>query len=208
MGRRRFRLERLRVFETGCADVVARVRPLPDETECAWVCGDAELRAIDRVAAEDGYRRRFREMRRHLETGGRIAVALRNGRPIGWDLFRSREQTTILWLHLRGDERSFFSFGAYVVKNCRGDNVLADLIRFAAAGYAEHGFERVCSVSHRHNRASLGTHSRIGAKQVGRISFLRHAAGGAIILSDAGLAIGRFNATRPYVYRLPRARGG
>ncbi len=193
---------RLLVFANDIDFLCAQADELPPGVQVRWVGDDADLLAIDHAAVADGERSRLDEMKSLVDGNtGKIAVAFHGTDAVAWSMFKPREQTSMLWLHLIGDENSIFGFGDYTVRSWRGQRLIGALIGFAARHFRDLEFKRYCNVAAVKNRSAMRVRARRRDRQVGWIRRVRLPGGLTFIRTDRGSAIGFFSRTRPFVYR-------
>lgn len=174
----------------------------PPDVHIRWADDDADLLAIDRAAVADGDRSRLAEMKNLVASNtGKIAVALHDGDPVAWFMFMPQVQTSMQWLHLVGDEKSVFGFGAYTLRAWRGRRLTGALTGFAAQHFRELGFRRYCNVAAVKNKSAIRVRARLSDQQIGWIRRVRLPGGLTFVRTDRGRSIGFFKRARPFIYR-------
>jgi hypothetical protein len=202
VARRRFRFDRFHVFVGRFEDMAARTHGGPTGLDHAWIEDDAGLRRIDAVAKADGYDHRPRQVRQLLAAGTRLAAALEDGQPVGWCLFQPVRQTSYQWLHIHGGPGWMFGIGEYVRRDRRGRRIGPDLVRFVSRSVLAEGYTMSGSIAEMRNRSAYISRTREGAHRRGWVAGLRLEGGHALVASDRGLAAGRYDAERPFVYQV------
>jgi hypothetical protein len=204
--RRRFRFDRLHVFHAPSAVLAGGEMRGPAHLEHVWIEDEAGLRALDAAAAADGYDHRPRQLRALLANGARICAAREDREIVGWCVFEPVRQTTFQWLHIHGGPGWIFGLGEYVRRDRRGLRIGPDIVRTATRRFLKEGAVHSASVVAMRNLAAIRTHEVTDGRRIGWFNGLRAAGGHAVIWSDRGVAVGRYDAKAPHVYRV-RAPG-
>jgi hypothetical protein len=184
-------MARVIVFAADLDETIARTRPRRAGLRWGMV-GDAEtLLAIGL---------RETQLRGCFDRGNRLVVAEQDGRIVGYNIYLTASplrQHTWLLINLQTG-RDYLSMGGFVVPEKRGQRLLGDMKGFAARYFLAEGYRRNISVVHSDNRASLRSHSAVGAIP---LTTLRHARIGKLrlVAQDGGIPRVMWGNKQPFV---------
>lgn len=184
-------MARVIVFSADLEEAIARTRPRrpglrwgkPDDGRALLAIGLGEAR-----------------LRGHLDRGDQIVVAEEDGRIVGYNIYLTASpvrQHTWLLINLQIGH-DYLSMGGFVVPGKRGQRLLGDIKGFAARHFLAEGYRRNISVVHSDNRASLRSHSALGAIP---LTTLRHARIGKLrlVAQDGGRPRVMWGSKEPFV---------
>jgi GNAT superfamily N-acetyltransferase len=182
--------------------VKADLRGMPPIADAEKRIRWASVEDIDAIAELRG---NPAEIRRWFEHGYDIAVAERDRRIVGFECYQrshqNRENWSLPnrkepWLRLQVNTGHIWCIAAHVYPRHRGQNIVADLIFFAAEHYVKLGYSYAFGVIDADNVTATRAHAKRGFHPIGQL-FLIRALWFAFLRLGHCLKIGWWSAKRP-----------